>query len=69
MLYDLIQTRKGKETVMMTDELSKVNKRMAALRKSQRTGIKNQKVEYRVQSSEQEAKFKKKPSKSWRGYN
>lgn len=33
-LYDLIQVQKGKETVMMTDSLSKVSNRMRTLRTS-----------------------------------
>lgn len=48
MLYNLIQKRKGKETVVMTDELPKVNDRLDTLRKSLRKGIKGQKVTFLV---------------------
>jgi hypothetical protein len=74
MMYDLIQTRKGKETVMMTDTLPKVNDRMRTLRSSQRKGIKGEKVVYTVRPSENTDKFRRKAySEAWRagdyGYN
>ena len=61
MLYDLVQRRRGKETVVMTDELSKVNDRMKTLRKCQRKGIKGNRVEYSVRPSQEAAKYKQKP--------
>lgn len=61
MLYDLVQKRRGRETVVMTDELSKVNDRMKTLRKSQRKGIKGNRVEYSVRPSEALGKYKEKP--------
>ena len=64
--FNLIQIRKGKETVYMTDELTKVRDRMKTLRQSQRTdafgaGLKGQKVEYIIRETEETIKFKKKP--------
>jgi len=65
-LFDLIQTRKGKESLMMTDTLPKVNDRMRQLRSSQRKGIKGEKVVYTVRPSTGE-KFKRKAySEAWR---
>lgn len=51
MLYDLIQKKRGKETIIMTDELSKVNDRVKTLRRSQRKGIKGQRIEYSISPS------------------
>lgn len=66
MLYDLIQTRKGKETIMMTDTLPKVNDRMKTLRASQCRGVKGDKVVYTICKSDNE-KFRRKPySEAWR---
>ena len=61
MLYDLIQTRNGKQTIVMTGELSKVNNRMKTLRKSQRKGIKGQRVEYSINPTTITEKFKQAP--------
>lgn len=62
MLYDLVQSRKGRETVFMTDELPKVRDRMMELRQSQRRGIRNQRVIYSIRpSTETTEKFKKAP--------
>lgn len=62
MLYHLVQKRRGKEIIVMTGELSKVNDHMKKLRDSQRKGIKGQKVTYFIREAEEEAeKFKKKP--------
>lgn len=62
MLYNLIQKRRGKTTVVMTDELSKVNNRMKTLRTSQRNGIKGERVIYSVELAEDAAeKYKQKP--------
>lgn len=64
MLYDLVQTRRGKETVFMTDEFKKVNDRMKVLRASQRKGIRGDKVVYSVRpAQEQTEKYKKPPRK------
>jgi hypothetical protein len=67
-LYDLIQKRRGKETIMMTDTLPKVNDRMKQLRSSQRKGIKGDKVVYSVRPSEEQTeKFRRKAySEAWR---
>lgn len=54
--YDLICVKQGKETVVMTDSLIKINKRLKVLRASQR-GIKQV---YVVQKSTQEEKYQKK---------
>lgn len=61
MLYNLIQKRRGKETVVMTDQLSKVKDRKKTLSASQRKGIKGDKVEYFIQPTTEIAKFQKKP--------
>lgn len=61
MLHDLVQVRRGKETVMMTDELPKVNDRMKTLRACQRKGIKGQRVRYFIRESVEDTKFKKAP--------
>lgn len=62
MLYNLIQTRRGKQTIVMTDSLPKVNNRMNTLRTSHRKGIKGDKVNYSVApADEADDKFKKKP--------
>ena len=74
MLYNLVQTRRGKETVVMTDQLPKVRDRMKTLRKSQRKGIKKDKVIYAIIPTEEffpfettPPKYRKKPhSESWR---
>ena len=66
MLYDLIQTRRGKDTVMMTDTLPKVNDRMRTLRSSQRKGVKGDKVVYTVMPSTSEKFRRKAYSEAWR---
>ena len=68
MLYNLIKKYKGKETVMMTDSLAKVNARKKELSSSQRGGIKNQRVEYVVVPTTETDKFKKKPVKYFGSY-
>jgi Cys-tRNA synthase (O-phospho-L-seryl-tRNA:Cys-tRNA synthase) len=57
MLYNLIEKKRGKETVVMTDSLPKVNDRMKTLRASLRT----KKVSFRVEKTEETDKYKKKP--------
>jgi hypothetical protein len=59
--FDLIQIRRGKEEVVMTEALSKVNSRAATLRKSHRRGMNGDKVEFVIRPSESKDKFKKKP--------
>jgi hypothetical protein len=66
MLYDLIQKKKGKESLMMTDTLPNVNARMRELRNSQRKGIKNHKVTYSVHPSTGEKFRRKAYSEAWR---
>ena len=67
MLYNLIQLRRGKETVMMTDTLPKVNDRMRELRSSQRKGVKGDRVVYSVRSTDETNKFRRKSySEAWR---
>lgn len=71
MLYDLIQVRRGKEIVMMTDTRTKVQDRMKTLRASHRKGVNGEKVQYSIRPSEDE-KFKRKPhTQAWRagGYS
>lgn len=61
MLYNLIQVSQGKEIIVMTDSLPKVNNRIKVLRSSQRN-----KTVYKVKKAEEETeKFKQKPKKSW----
>lgn len=60
-LYDLVQTRKGKETVVMTDSLPKVNARMKALRLSHKKGCGGDKVTYVVHPAEDNIKYHKPP--------
>ena len=67
MLHNLIQTRRGKETIMMTDELPKVRQRMKTLKQSQRKGIKGDKVTYKIVPTDETDKFRRKPySEAWR---
>lgn len=62
MLYNLIKKWRDKETVVMTDQLKKVNARKKQLLQSQRAGIKKQKVEYLVVPADKgEQKYKEKP--------
>lgn len=48
MLYNLIKKHRGRETVVMTDERSKVNNYKKKMEASQRKGVKGQRVEYSV---------------------
>jgi hypothetical protein len=45
----------------MTDELPKIKDRMNTLRKSQRKGVKNQKVTYKIVPTNETNKFRQKP--------
>lgn len=66
-MYDLIQKKRGKETLLMTDTLPNVNKRMKALRASHRK--KGDEYSFFVRPSDSASKFKK-PSHdggAWRG--
>jgi hypothetical protein len=60
-LYDLVEKRRGKETVVMTDELPKVNDRLRTLRKSLRNGVRGQKVNFSVRQATKTDKFRKPP--------
>lgn len=62
MLFDLIQKRRGKETVYMTGDLTKVRDRMKTLRSSQRKGIKGDRVTYEIRPSEEKGKYLKPPA-------
>lgn len=67
MLYNLVQTRRGKDSILMTDELPKVRQRMKTLRQSQRKGIKGDKVVYTVVPTDETVKYRRKPySEAWR---
>jgi len=55
MLYHLIKKWRGKEQVMMTDELPKVNDRMKTLKAGYRKGIKGMKVEFILRPAEEGA--------------
>jgi hypothetical protein len=61
-LFDLIQTQRGKESLMMTDTLPKVNDRMKTLRSSH----KGDKVVYTVRPSTGEKFRRKAYSEAWR---
>lgn len=65
MLYELVQTRKGRETVVMRGELAKVRDRATALRKSQAKGIgrNRDRVAYTVRKAAptEVEKFQQKP--------
>jgi ribosome assembly protein YihI (activator of Der GTPase) len=65
MLYNLIKTCRGKETVVMTDSRKNVNSRLKTLRKSHRgqhSGMRGpQKISFRVEESGGNVKYKKKP--------
>lgn len=60
MFYDLLQTRRGRDTIVMTGELPKVRDHMKKLRNSQRKGIKGDKIIYRILLTENTEKFKQK---------
>lgn len=62
MMYELVQTKRGKEKVVLIDQLSKVNDRMKTLRSSHRKGIRGEKVTYFVRESTETEKYKKKPN-------
>lgn len=67
-LYNLIKTVKGKDTIMMTDSLSKIQDRMETLRKSYHG--KNVKIRYEEaipETDEKLVKFKKKPTGWYNG--
>lgn len=51
MLYDLVQKRRGKEIIYMTDTLAKCKSRMAILKDSQRKGAGGDRVEYTIRPS------------------
>lgn len=61
MLYNLIQTRRGREKVFMTDTLPKINARMKALHSSQRKGVAGDKVTYSVKPTTETEKYRQKP--------
>lgn len=62
MLYNLIQVRRGKQTVVMAGDLPSVRDRMRQLRASQRNGIRGSAVAYRVEPAPEGAeKFKQPP--------
>lgn len=65
MMYDLVQTRRGKETVVMTGTLPKINDRMRQLRSCQRKGIRGDKTTYAVRKSAATEKFRAKPHNLW----
>jgi hypothetical protein len=61
-LFDLVRIYRGKEKVMATDSLPKINAKKKSLLDSQRNGIKGQRVEYVVRPSQSTEKLKKKPN-------
>ena len=63
-LYNLIQKRRGKEVIMMTDSFTKVRQRKSELEKSQKGGVGRtlDRVSYSIKESVDEVKYKKKPT-------
>jgi hypothetical protein len=61
MLYDLVKVSRGRETVVMTDALPRVNDRLRTLRASHRG--RGQRVELVVRPSQGDSKFKQRPSR------
>jgi hypothetical protein len=62
MLYQLLETKRGKTFVVMTDELPKVNNRKKTLQSGHRKGIKGERVVYKIVAAPDEnVKFQKKP--------
>ena len=53
MLYNLIKRWRGKEAVVMTDQLPKVNDYKKKISSSQRKGVKGQRVEYFIVPAEE----------------
>lgn len=62
MLYNLIQTKRGEETIKMTDTLQKCNDRIKQLRASYRG---KSGVSFRIKKSQDTAKFAAKPLKNF----
>ncbi len=62
MLHNLIKKWKGDETIVMTDELPKINAKRKMLLASQRKGIKGQRVEYIIRAALPESEKYEKPS-------
>lgn len=61
-LWNLIQYRRGKESVVMTDSLPRVQARRKQLLDSQRGGIRRQRVNYEVRPAPDDAeKFYQQP--------
>ena len=57
MLYQIIQTKNGKDTVKMIDTLQKCNNRLKELRAS----LRGKKVSFRIEKSEETDKFEAQP--------
>ncbi len=67
MLYKLIKKHRGKETVVMTDELKLVNDKQKQLLASQRNGVKGQRVEYSVVEAPPDTeKYEKLPADTYK---
>ncbi len=64
-MFKLVQTRRGRETVFMVDSRKKCQDRMAQLRSSQRTGIRGDKVVYRIEPAEDTEKFRRAPDRNF----
>ncbi len=57
-MYNLIETRNGKETVVMTDSFKNVTKRMKTLKDSHR----KTKVSYKIVETTDNVKYRRKPA-------
>lgn len=62
MLFHLVRLFRGKETVMMTDTLPRVNARKKQLSSSQRKGVRGQATTYTVRPAAKDAEKYRKPS-------
>lgn len=63
MLFNLIETKRGKDTVIMTDQLKVVNKRKATLIAS----LRGKNIQFKVVPADTNVKFSRKPHDgSWR---
>lgn len=61
MLYDLVRTFKGKEMLMMTDTLPKVESQFRKFKTSQKGKINGGRVSYRIEGSSGTSHYKRAP--------
>ena len=63
MLYDLVQKHRGKETVMMTDTIAKVEAQKKKYKTSQGKKLNGSWVEYFIRPSESDDSYKRRPNR------